>query len=213
MCLPWADIWEYFLLKFTLHFERLVCSMLNIILCALASQRPGKLTSAYTRQRCSRPPQWLPTWLVTTGFLWTWRVLTLSHHLPTGKLTSSKSSRDSELYERTWLPFPRLPCLAFTEAMGPDGVLTAQQPVEEKCIFPKWFSWGWTLLCCRPLPRWRARAYPYHPLLSIHIGKYIYVLPWLSVLFIYSFSSTPLLFLPPHSLWSSDCSRTLARPL
>lgn len=54
-----------------------------------------------------------------------------------GETYKSQSPQDSELYERTRLPFLRLLCLAFTEAMGPDGVLTAQQPVEEKCSAPK----------------------------------------------------------------------------
>lgn len=104
---------------------------------ALASQRPGNLTFSCIRQRHTFPLHCLPIWLRTMGFLWTLRVLSLSHHLPTGKLTSSESLQDSELYERTQLPFPRLPCLAFTEAMEFDGVLTAQQLVEEKCSFSK----------------------------------------------------------------------------
>lgn len=111
MCLPWS----------TLH-SNLLCILetWHASSHALASQRRGKVAFPSGRQGHRLPLQCLPTWLGTTGVLWTLGALTLSHHFCAGKLTSSESSRDSELYERTRLPFPRLPCLAFTEAMGPD---------------------------------------------------------------------------------------------
>lgn len=123
---------------------------------ALASQRPGNFTFSYVRQRHTFPLQCLPRWLGTMGFLWTLRLLSLSHHFPTGKLTSSESLQDSELPERTELPFPRLPRLAFTEAMGLDRVLTAQRLVEERCSFSKRFSLKGALQCHHRLPRLRA---------------------------------------------------------
>lgn len=158
------------------------------------------------------PPQCLPTWLDTKGFYGPWGILTLSHHLPTGKLTSSACSQDPELYERTRLSFPRLPRLAFTGAMGPVRILTAQQPVEEKHSFPKWFSPEDHCSATTFIPGKRPGLTQVALILDSNLGTHNHCKGYLYFLCAW-FYKHPLLSFLPDSLLSSDSSRTLAKPV
>lgn len=167
--LPWANFWGYILEN---HFRVVTCFTRASIFLRSASKSPGKLTLSNTRKRHSFTPA-DSTWLGTTAFLWTSRVLTLSYCLPLGIVNKQQELMGLwTLWEDT-TPVPQAAHVwhsqrhwGLTESSLPNSLW------RKKCSFPKCFSPRNTAVLW-PCPGWRTWAHPCCPSFGTHLETYI----------------------------------------